>query len=786
MPETYSFSVIWLIVALVCFPLVSRAGHIVGGEVAYTCQGWKDDDPTTGIKIYDIRINMYRDNIGQGAYFDGVNGGAGGQGPQGNFSAQGNYTIYRGNTIFRPTEPLSLGPVMPVDLNLGNPCLVLTEPADQQIGVYEFTIELPVSDQPYTISYQRCCRNEAIRNLARPKDIGTTYFIEITAEAQRRCNASPRFNIDPPIAICVNEAFQLDFGATDREGDSLAYKLCTPVVGGGNDAGGASATPTPFDDVAPRIESPPPYASARWVSNRYNTNNQLGRDSELEVDVIMGLLTGRPTSRGTFALAVCVEEWALDTTAGTRFLISETKREFQLIVNLCGDRVMADLVETSIDELGRFYIKQCGFGEQVIVNESTDEAVIDTYSWRLEGPDGTIRGSSRDLVANINRRGLYEGQMILNQESFSESCKDTASFLIEVFPGIDVDFDNTESLCEDVSIDFTSFIGTQGRNFITDINWDLGDTINTADSREAFTYLYTQPGRYDVTLSVTDNNNCSDSLVKEVVHFPTANTVLVPPDSSFGCAPYTRFFENNSRPVSDEYSFEWRFGDGGSSNEREPTYEYNRVGIFDVYLKITSPIGCEVDTLLPDFIDARQSPTAGFAILPEELSVLNPDFSIRDQSRFTGAWRYAVRDATGASLFRTFQPTFDYTLRDTSTLSITQIVLNPSGCVDSLTKSVNYTRFVSTFFLPTAFTPNGDGLNDLFVPVGLLDDVTDYRFSVWDRYGERLFTTDDPTAGWDGSHEGTSSPGGGYLWNARYIDPNGRRQRHKGGVNLLR
>ena len=195
-----------------------------------------------------------------------MNGGAGGQGPQGNFSATGTYTIYLGNTVFRPTESLSLGPVMPVDLNLGNPCLVLTEPADQQIGVYEFTIELPVSDQPYTVTYQRCCRNTAIRNLATPGSIGSTYFIEITAEAQRRCNASPRFNIDPPIAICVNEPFVLDLGATDREGDSLAYKLCNPVVGGGDDdVNGNGTTPTPFDDVAPRIESPPPYTDALWV-----------------------------------------------------------------------------------------------------------------------------------------------------------------------------------------------------------------------------------------------------------------------------------------------------------------------------------------------------------------------------------------------------------------------------------------------------------------------------------------------------------------------------------------
>ena len=83
MPKTYNFSVIWLVATLVCLPMATRAGHIVGGEVAYACQGWKDNDPTTGIKIYDIRINMYRDNIGQGAYFDGGERRRGRAGPTG-------------------------------------------------------------------------------------------------------------------------------------------------------------------------------------------------------------------------------------------------------------------------------------------------------------------------------------------------------------------------------------------------------------------------------------------------------------------------------------------------------------------------------------------------------------------------------------------------------------------------------------------------------------------------------------------------------------------------------
>ena len=764
------------------------AGHIVGGEFTYTCRGFLNNDPSTNVKVYDVRINMYRDCLGAGAWFDGDPRGSGPE-PDNFFSGDGHITIYRGASLFVETLPITLDRFEPVENNIGNPCLILTEPTCQQIGVYEFTVELPVSNETYNLTYQRCCRNGdfapgggGINNLVNPAEVGTTYFIRITPEAQERCNDSPAFNIDPPIAICLNSEFQIDMGATEADGDSLAYKICSPVVGGGTDGiGGGSSTATTFDDVIPIIESPFPYTPVAFRGPQFSAFNQLGQGSELTIDPETGLLEGIPIFRGVFALAVCIEEWSRDSVP---VLLSETKREYQLTVNLCGNQVDADLLETELDDQGRFFIRQCGPGQNTIINESTNVAFIQKYSWMLDGPDGPITSSSQDFTTDISTVGVYEGRMILNEGSFAENCIDTANFLLGVFPEATADFEFVEPSCDDEPIDFADLSTTAGANNIVNWEWDFADGTPAATGQNP-RHRYQIPGEFSVALTITDNNECTANTAKSVTYFPSPRTILIEPDDGFGCAPYFKNFVNLSRPINDEYIFEWEFGDGGMSDEASPGYIYENEGVYDVYLGITSPTGCFVDTIFQNLVDVRSAPMADFDWAPVEPTNLMPDFRVFDRSVDGNRLRYVLRNRMGDQVFTTPAADFDYTLRDSASIFITQFVTHPSGCVDTITKDLRL-KLVNTYFMPNAFTPNGDGLNDFFLPEGVLIGATEYRMRVWTRWGELVFSTDEPRSGWDGNFKGRASPGGGYLWDAHYIDIGGEFQEFKGGVVLVR
>ena len=90
-----------------------------------------------------------------------------------------------------------------------------------------------------------------------------------------------------------------------------------------------------------------------------------------------------------------------------------------------------------------------------------------------------------------------------------------------------------------------------------------------------------------------------------------------------------------------------------------------------------------------------------------------------------------------------------------------------------------------TYYLPNAFTPDGNGLNDIFMPIPVGIKSTDY-FRVFNRYGVLMFETRQWMKGWDGTIKGKPAASGTYVWMVKGIDKNGNLVEMKGTVILLR
>ncbi len=742
------FLVLGAIIVTSVAPL--RARHIIGGEITYECLGGG---------LYDFTLQIYRDcNCTMCADFDplafiavyrcgnGVNCGSLDQ-----------------NDFFRRIDAplLERAQVAAPDY----PCLIPPDVCVEE-GLYQFQLQLPPSNESYHISYQRCCRNVTINNIFDPENSGATYTVEITPEAQAACNNSPVFNQFPPTVICAGAPLNFDHSATDPDGDSLAYSFCSPLLGGGPilEAGGYETC----EGAHPNPACPPPYDFVTFIPPNFSAGQPMAGNPVVSINPITGLITGTPALQGQFVVGVCVREYRDGELLGV------VRRDFQFNVASCDPTVVADVREDEILNDQEFVINSCGENTVTFVNESFQEQFIEQFFWSFpEGEPGSPTEWSPSVT--FPDTGQYRGVLILNPDT---ACGDTAEIRVNVFPEIEADFSFAYDTCIAGPVTFTD-LSFSGSAFLTDWAWQFGEG-GAAEVPDPV-YVYAEPGVYDVTLTVRDTNQCEDDITRPLSYFPVPELLLVAPSTFDGCVPAEIFFDNLSTPINDQYTISWDFGDGGTDTTISPVYTYEAPGLYTVSLEVVSPLGCETDTIFPNWIRVEPSPTAGFRFEPVRPTNLDPEVTFTDESADAVQWLYDF--GTGAV---SLQPDPVYVFPDTGQFAVTQVVTHPSGCTDTLVRLIDVIPEVR-YFLPNAFTPNGDGRNDTFRGTGFMLGATAFRMTIWNRWGELIFETGDPEEAWNGRkfNSGDEAPPGVYVVLVSFRGPRGEPWELKGLVTLL-
>ncbi len=748
MPNTKNKAFL-LLVFFLLLAQISFARHIIGGEITYECNGNGN---------YTFTLLIYRDCLGNGADFDSAPG-----------ALVGTVTFFSNGQVI-DVEELPTPVEDSVAPSINNPCVEIPSNVCVERAVYVFDYNLPNSPSTYTISYQRCCRNNSITNIFTPESTGATYTIDLVPEAQALCNNSPTFNNFPPIVICSNEELIFDHSATDVDGDQLIYEFCSPFVGGGLAGTGMTAgQASDPNGVAPDPETPPPYQNVSFILPTYTPLNPLAGNPLVTINSNTGLITGIPRINGQYVVGVCVSEFRNGQ------LLSVVKRDFQFNVTTCDPLVEADIVEDVILGDKEFVINSCGVNDIQFQNESFDRNNITEYSWEFEINGVVEKFTDWEPLINFPDTGLYEGVLILNP---GLECGDTATIYVNVYPPIYADFDFEYDTCIAGPVVFTDSSST-GAPLIVDWNWDFGDGEGSGEKDPK--HLYSEPGERTVILRVTDSNECSDQFSAIINWSPAPTEVVVMPSSFLGCTPGNVFFNNLSSPIDSTYDITWDFGDGTFGSEVSPSHTYTDPGVYSVSLRIISPFGCEIGDDFPDWITIQQGPVADFTFSPQKVTSLENTVEFFDQSIDAERWQWDF--GLGAS--REQNPI--YTFRDTGQQDIVLIVYHENGCQDTAYAKIDVEP-VSRYFIPNAFTPNNDTRNDLYQGVGTLDDILDFQMLIWDRWGELIFQTTDPYEGWNGkkNNVGRDEPNGVYIVLVNYTGPRGNSFEIKEFATLIR
>lgn len=742
---------LYLFALLLFFQTPSFAKHIIGGVLTYECLGGG---------TYRFTMKMYRDcSDPTGADFDNP----------------APFTIYKGDdqdpltTLF-----INYQSVTPVD-QPDNPCFEELPPSvvcvQEGVYVFEYTFDDWPSDEPYHISYQRCCRNAGVTNLVNPDDVGATFTVEITPASQSFCNNSPVFNTFPPIVLCVGEPLSYDHSAFDQEGDQLVYSFCSPLVGGAPPGGGGGGGPCAV--VAPNPACPPPYDEAAFVNPPYSPLNPMGGNPVVSIDPVSGLLSGTPVLEGQFVVAVCVQEYR------NGILLSEIRRDFQFNVTECDPQLSASISSPNIVEInGEFYMETCNGLDIFIENESSVMGNVDTFYWQFVTPDTTLYYDGWDLDMTFPGQGSYEGSLILNPGA---DCGDTASVRINIYPEIIAEFTYDYDTCFAGPVTFLNESYIDGPGEISNLFWNLGDgTVDSLANNPV--HLYAEPDVLPVTLEVWDTNGCMAEVMETVVYKPVPSLILVRPNDTTSCPPANIFFSNLSSPIDETYDIFWDFGDGKTSSAISPFHVYEEAGVYDVRLQITSPIGCESDTTFVGLIELLDPPVARFEIDPPVANNFEPEVEFIDQSVDAVHWEWLVNGELVA-----LQQNLAYSFQDTGIQEVTLVVTHPEKCQDTTSLLIDVEPHV-TYFLPNAFTPNEDTTNDYFKGTGVTRGVTNFKMEIWDRWGKKIYESDNLEESWNGrmNNNGRQVQAGVYVCVVTFTGPRGEPFEQKGYVTLMR
>lgn len=399
-----------------------------------------------------------------------------------------------------------------------------------------------------------------------------------------------------------------------------------------------------------------------------------------------------------------------------------------------------------------------------------------TYQWDYK--DGSPIDTSFSPKHTFMNPGIYNVQLVVFNPN---ACKvrDTAIITITVDSNrVKSDFNYTVlDSCGPYRASFANtsqyskLPGAFGR---TTFLWLFGD--GTQDTRtNPGIHSFPGPGTYTVTLVMTDSLACNfPDTVRKIV---PVNGLLVKaafesPDSV--CLNTALNFTDLSANAT---GITWTFGDGSTSTIAQPTHTYATPGSYTVTLVAVNPNSCNKRDSLKKNIRIKKLPKADFTHDPV-IPISNTPISFTNKSQNADTYAWSFGDGTNG-----YEVNPKHLYRKTGTYRVCLQARTYEGCVDSVCKTVE-ADVRTAIDVPTAFSPNGDGSNDiLFVRGGAVETM---NIKIFNRWGEKVFESGSLEYGWDGTYKGKPQEmdAYGYVLVATFID--GSSAQKQGNITLIR
>jgi gliding motility-associated-like protein len=342
--------------------------------------------------------------------------------------------------------------------------------------------------------------------------------------------------------------------------------------------------------------------------------------------------------------------------------------------------------------------------------------------------------------------GIYS-DTVLNL-AVSDGCSvpsDTSSLFIPVKLPLALRNANDTSICLGDAITISpNVVGGTG---VYNLNWDNGLGLGSTKTISPVV---------NTTYTIAIFDNCSQPLSHSID--VTVNPI---PDVSFSADPLitcpflpVQFINTSNAGAGSLYS--WNFDDGNSSSLENPTHFYDGIGSFNPVLTVTNAFNCTASSDANMVVDIVASPVANFTFSPQLPDFLNREVQFENESSNATNYMWLFSDG-GLST----NENIAYSFSDTGRYTATLIAQNDYGCADTLVRELRV-KDVFLLHIPNAFTPNADGLNDGFRVSSR--GIVSYNLSIFNNWGEILYSTQNPNDAWDGKYQGELVSPGLYFY----------------------
>ena len=396
-------------------------------------------------------------------------------------------------------------------------------------------------------------------------------------------------------------------------------------------------------------------------------------------------------------------------------------------------------------------------------------------------------GDSSSLSSDVNPDHIYS-----NDTSFkvhlivgsNKGCVNDTIISVLVNPNPIANFSATPT-CAGSPISFTDM--STPVNTIASWSWNFNDITNNTSNAQNPTHTYDSSMLYNPSLTVTTLYGCVDSIIIPFDVLPLPE-VRFDADKYSGCSTLCVNFIDLSFSSSDSIvKWDWTFGDNNGSTLKLPPHCYPDPGVYDVSLSVETARSCKASWSWPKMIEVYPHPTADFIASPTETMETDPTIQFTDRSSGATQWRWTFGDYEGATGVKDTSHTY----KASGTYDVWLYVANQYNCVDSIDKEI-IIRPEWTFYVPNAFTPNNNGLNDGFIAYAT--NVTDFEMWVFDRWGNLIYHCNDPNkpcGPWNGIVTNGISSGRPaqqdvYVWKINLKDIFNKKHHYIGHVTLVK